>query len=122
MGFGNLLNQALGAIPPKSVVYKKFIRNTTSASGILIPIYEEEVSISNSIVQPVPKESYEKLGLDLKREYRNVWISADVASLSGQLSNDVLYFDNRTWNIWGDTVWETYDGWNKLLVVAEKER
>lgn len=122
MSLSNLLLQALTVIPPKTVIYKKFKGNVRKPNGVLVPEYEESITISMAIAQPVSKEAYHKLGLDFQKEYRRVWIPKDVVAMEGQLSSDKLRFDNRDWIVWGDTTWETYDGWNELLVVAEKSR
>jgi hypothetical protein len=122
MNLSNLLLQALSVIPPKSVTYMKFKANVRTPNGVLVPQYESPIFVAQAHVQPVSKEAYHKLGLDFQKEYRRVWIPKDVVAMEGQLSSDKLRFDNRDWIVWGDTTWETYDGWNELLVVAEKSR
>lgn len=122
MSLSNLLLQALTVIPPKTVIYKKFKGNVRKPNGVLVPEYEEPITISMAIAQPVSKEAYQKLGLDFQKEYRKVWIPINAMAMSNQLSSDKFIIDNQTWNVWGDTIWETYDGWNEILVVSEKSR
>jgi len=122
LAFGNLLNRAMAIIPPTPVVYKKFLGNVVSSNGISKPTYSEPITIENASVQPVKKLAYQELGLDLQKEYRTVFVPANIVSLEGQLSSDIFIFEGRTWKAFGNTSWYSYDGWNELIVVGEKTR
>ena len=119
---GGLLGRALSIIPPKSVSYYKFAGNTPNASGIMMPSYDEPVIIANASVQAVPNRLYPQLGLDLQKEYRKVFVPTNAVVLEGQLSSDKFEFDGRTWKSISNSARFTYDGWNVLIVVADKVR
>lgn len=122
MSLGNVLIKALGAIPPSTLVYKKFAENKRALNGMLIPSYNAPITISNASIQPLPTKIYQMLGLDFQRDYRRVFVPTSAVSLDGQLSADIFEFDNRTWHAIGNTVWHSYDGWNELIVVGDKVR
>lgn len=122
MSLGNLLLKALSAVPPSSLVYKKFLGNKRAPNGMLLPNYDEPVVISNASIQPVPTRIYQILGLDFQREYRRVFVPTSAVSLERQLSPDIFEFDGNTWRSVGNTPWHSYDGWNELIVVGDKTR
>lgn len=122
MSLGNVLIKALGAIPPSTLVYKKFSENKRALNGMLIPSYNAPTTISNASIQPLPTKIYQMLGLDFQRDYRRIFVPTSAVSLDGQLSADIFEFDNRTWHAIGNTVWHSYDGWNELIVVGDKVR
>lgn len=122
MSLGNVLTKALGAIPPSTLVYKKFSENKRALNGMLIPSYNAPITISNASIQPLPTKIYQMMGLDFQRDYRRIFVPTSAVSLDGQLSADIFEFDNRTWHAIGNTVWHSYDGWNELIVVGDKVR
>lgn len=122
MSLGNVLTKALGAIPPSTLVYKKFAENKRALNGMLIPSYNAPITISNASIQPLPTKIYQMMGLDFQRDYRRIFVPTSAVSLDGQLSADIFEFDNRTWHAIGNTVWHSYDGWNELIVVGDKVR
>lgn len=122
MSLGNVLLKALSAVPPSSLVYKKFLGNKRALNGILLPDYADSVVISSASIQPVPTRVYQMLGLDFQREYRRVFVPTAAVSLEGQLSSDIFEFDGKVWRSVGNTPWNSYDGWNELIVVGDKTR
>ena len=122
MSLGNVLLMALDAVPPSTVIYRKFIGNFKSPNGILVPRYNAPKLISNASIQPLPTRVYQMLGLDFQHEYRRVFVPTAATSLEGQLSSDVFEFENRVGRSIGNTGWHAYDGWNELIVVGDKVR
>lgn len=122
MSLGNVLLRALSAVPPSTLIYKKFKGNKKALNGILIPSYNAPITISNASIQPLPTRIYQMLGLDFQSDYRRVFVPTSAVSLDGQISSDVFEFDGRTWHAIGNTVWHSYDGWNELIVVGDKIR
>lgn len=122
MSLGNVLLKALSAIPPSTLIYKKFNGNKKALNGILIPSYNAPITISNASIQPLPTRIYQMLGLDFQSDYRRIFVPTSAVSLDGQISSDIFEFDGRTWHAIGNTVWHSYDGWNELIVVGDKIR
>ena len=119
---GNLLLKALKTVPPKSVVYKKFLGNTIASNGVKVPTYSDPITISNASVQPISTRVYQELGLNMQEEYRRVFVPTSAVALEGQLSSDIFEFDGKQWKSIGNTAWHTYNGWNELIVVGNKTR
>lgn len=117
-----ILNTALRTIRATPITYRKFLGNTKTPNGIIVPQYAAPVAITQASVQPVSMEIYQQLGLDMQKEYRRVFVSADAVALEGQLSSDKFEFDGKTWTAWGNRAWHTYDGWNELILVGDKTR
>lgn len=118
---GNLLKLALGVIPQVEISYVKFLGNTVSNIGVKVPSYGEGIVINGS-VQRVKTEVYEQLGLKMEKNYKAVFVPVDIVGINYQVSPDKFTFYGRNWIVCGDLAnWYNYDGWNVLLVVAERD-
>lgn len=118
---GNLLRLALGVIPPVKISYSKFMGNVVSEVGVKIPTYSQPLEINGS-VQRVKTDVYEALGLKMEKNYKAVFVPADIVGINYQQSPDKFSFYGKDWIVCGDLAnWYQYDGWNVLLVVAERD-
>lgn len=117
-----MLNLALGIIPPVSVVYNKYLGSTISEVGTEVPNYDTQGVEFAGSVQRVRTEIYEAMGLNFQKKYKVVFVPEDALSIADQKAPDKFTFYGKSWVIVGDVGnWYDYDGWNAILVVAEKD-
>lgn len=87
----NLLEIALQVIAPQAFRYYAFIERVTNSIGLDIASYAEPMSLNGS-VQPVPRSMMDILGLDMQKNYINVFVSRDVIDIGRDVSGDYLVF------------------------------
>lgn len=116
----NLLLKALKSIKPKSVYYIKFTGETKTVGGVKKLEYDYPILISQASVQPVSTYLVQQLGLDTQKQYRRIFVPTNALALDEQNSSDKFEFDGGKWSIWESKIWETYDGWNNVIVVKDK--
>lgn len=119
--FGNLFAVAMSGIPTIAVSYSPYTGQTQSEVGTSINTYGTAQTFQAS-VQPVKQETFHKLGLQIGKKYKAVYMSANVRGVSEIKSPDKLVFGGKTWIMLTDLEdWFEYDGWRAIIVVAENE-
>ena len=121
MGMGNLLNQALGAIPPTSIVWKPYASKTINSLGVEVATYGADVAIDNAIVQPLSNKMRNELQLASEKEYIRVFVSADVALFEKARFADRILWNGNIYTVIKNTRWFVYDGWNEVICVREED-
>lgn len=112
----NLLNIALGAIASQSLQWYRFAGNTTNELGQDIPSYAAPVTIIGSF-QPVDARTIEQLGLDVTKQYRNLYTSNPLEMVRREASPDYAVFGGRRYEVQGEADWYAQDGWKGILFV-----
>lgn len=112
----NILNIALGAIQPQSLMWHAWAGNTTNPLGQDIPSYAAPVPIIGSF-QPVDARTMQAMGLDMTKRYRNLYTSNPLEGVSRGEAPDYATFDGRRYEVAGDTDWARQDGWKGVLFV-----
>ncbi len=110
----NLLNQALTVIAKQAVIYHKALGRALNDIGQDVTVYDDPVKIYGSF-QPVPKNLYDALGLNLQKSYYAFYTSNNVIDLQRNLSNDQLTFGNYRYQCESNTEWFLMDGWKSVL-------
>lgn len=117
----NILLTAFNVIPPESLSYEKFIGNTTNELGYDVPEYADPVITQGSIQQHISPNMYQAYGLSLNKDYALVNLPESVLGTEQQKTPDRLTFHGKKWIIIDNHNWYIYNGWCKVLVVAEKD-
>ena len=106
----NLLNLALGAIGSQTVQYIAFIGNVTNDVGVKTPQYAEPVNIRGSF-QPIPKDMYERNGLDFTQHWFSLYASKDILEVERDVSSDRIEFNGNVYQVKNKIDWLDYNGW-----------
>nr|DAL93355.1 MAG TPA: Minor capsid protein [Caudoviricetes sp.] len=115
----NLLQIALGVIPPEKFLYYRFTGTAENEIGLNVPQFAAPVELEGSI-QGVELNIYPELGLDFQKNYRLVYASANMKGIEEQDVPDRLEFYGLTWSVVKTVPWINYNGWNGVLVVEDK--
>lgn len=113
----NLLLEALELIESQPVNHYRFIDNTRTAAGILIPNFEQAQFINIGSVQAIPHERYQLLGLDLERNYVNWYVPRAVIGLQRDYAGDQIEWYGDRYQLQTLTDWFGQDGWVQATCV-----
>ena len=117
----NLLTTALTVIPPESLQYERFKSFSTNEIGLDVLTFEDPVEIKGSIQHHVSEKLYDAYGLSLNKDYCLVDVPAQLYGSEKQITPDKLTFHGETWIVMKATDWFIYNGWVRVIVVAEKD-
>lgn len=112
----NILNQALRVLGKQSFDYYAFVSRTPNSIGQDIATYANPVTSQGS-VQAVPRSLYQLYGLDLQKNYINVYVSQAVLDVTRDVSGDQVVFNGHRYQCLSVTAWSAMDGWNAVLCV-----
>ena len=120
----NLLEEVRDMIPSEAVQYRKVggsvVRNSF---GYLGNAGVETITVTGCYIQPLPKQMYAQLGLQMNENARRVFLPADAKGIeSYPVQGDVLLFHDKEWRIYAADNWFEYDGWKSVDVVEIKDR
>lgn len=115
----NLLKVAAGAIQMQTVQYRAWMSRVKSPAGEWVNTFATAVPIKGSW-QPVDMRKIATLGLDLKKEYRQLWTAVQVKDIEANPARgaDQIIADGSVWepvNTPGD--WSSVDGWRQYIMV-----
>lgn len=117
----NVLTTAMTVIPPEPLQYERFVGKVTNEIGIDVVTFAAPVKIEGSIQHHVAERLYDAYGLSLNKNYCLVDLPAQLYGSEAQITPDRLSFHNNTWIVMKATDWFKYNGWVRVLVVAEKD-
>lgn len=117
----NLLGLASRLIPTVTVQYRTFINTEPNSFGIMVNVYSEPITITKAHIQPLKAEMYAQYALQPSRNVKVCYIPADVTGTIDKSTNDIIIFNNKKFNIIDTHDWYDYDGWNKLIIVEDKD-
>lgn len=117
----NLLNLALRLIPAMTVQYRIFSGSTLNEYGIEVNSYLEPIIVRNAHIQPLKAEMYADYALQPSQNVKVCYIPADVSGTINKSTNDIIIYNNKKFNIVNTHDWYNYDGWNKLIIVEDKD-
>ena len=112
----NVLSIAFGAIAQQVVKYIRNTGRTQNAVGAWVTAYAAPVDVRASW-QPVDAKKYEQLGLDLMKEYHNVWLRVPVNGVQRGASPDRIAYAGRLHEVVDVKDWYGQDGWQEVLVI-----
>ena len=106
----NLLTMALSVIAKQSFTYAAFVSRTLNANGIWTPSYATPVTVQGS-AQPVPRELFDKYGLDFQKSYYVFYVPQSVIDVTRNVAGDQFVYLGMTFNAESKTDWFGVDGW-----------
>lgn len=112
----NLLTQAMQLIASQSVTYLAFASRTANAIGNYVPTYATPVVAKGSF-QPVPRSLMQLLGLDMQRNYVNIFLPQSVVDIKRDVTSDQFQYAGITYQGVSSTPWFSVDGWTQILCV-----
>ena len=114
----NQLLTALRAIGSTPVQYYRFSSRTENSAGIDVTTYIiPQLCILGSF-QPVKRQLYERMGLDLSKRYADWYVpNVEAVDLDRDVSGDVIEVNGRRWELVGENDWFSMDGWKSMLCV-----
>lgn len=112
----NLLSIALTAIAPQQIVLYRATGRTQNDVGEWMTTYAAGYPVEGSW-QPVNKNKYEALGLDLSKIYAMFYTSEVIVSIERGDSPDLAERNGRKYSTVSDTPWNDVDGWQAAMFV-----
>lgn len=112
----NLLALAQTVIGTQAVQYFRFLSRTNNAIGQFVSSFAAPVTINGSF-QPVPRQKYAEMGLDMARDYAYFYSTTPIEDVGRDRAGDQLVFNGFRWEVSGRNDWTAIDGWNGVLVV-----
>lgn len=112
----NLLLQAAQLIAQQTITYLAYVSRATNSIGLWVNTYAAPVTIKGSL-QPVPRSLMQFLGLDMNKEYVNIFVPQAVIDIARDVSSDQFQFAGATYQALSITPWVNIDGWNQVLAV-----
>lgn len=112
----NLLALAMGPIARQTLQHRTFVSRSTNAAGDYVSVFADPVTITGSF-QAVNRNTYQLLGLNLQKDYANLYTQADVRTLDRDREGDLVDFAGETWQAESDQNWRAVEGWRKILCV-----
>ena len=117
----NVLLTAMSVIPPETITYEKYLGTTVNSIGIDIPTYSNPITTKASIQYHISERMYQAYGLSLNKDYALVDVPANLVGIENSKTPDRLTFHGKKWIIVKNNNWYIYNGWVKLIVVAQKD-
>lgn len=116
----NLLSEAFAVIDTVEVIYRKYKDRALNELGFWVTSYEEDVYAEAS-VQATNRDTYQRFGLDMQKNYMTIYLSLDAVDLSRDVSGDQFILpDGILYQLESSVPWYDYDGWVSLTVVEVK--
>lgn len=112
----NILNMAMSVLGNQTFQYKQFAGRNTNAIGLDVASYNALVTVTGS-VQPIARNLYSQMGLDLQKNYVNVYVSKNISDIERNISGDQFLFNGRTFQCISKTDWFGMDGWDVILCI-----
>ena len=113
----NLLNIAASVIATQPVQYKQWLSHTSTSAGQLVDVYDNLTSIRGSW-QPASMTTIKNLGLDMSKQYRQLWTNVAIQLVDVNRGADKIIADGYEWTpaSSGDD-WSSADGWRAVIFV-----
>lgn len=112
----NLLNMAFRVIAQQSLLYYQYLGRSQNSVGQDVSQYREAVKIVGSF-QPIPRQLYMPLGLDLQKDYWNFYSSNNLKDVQRMIAGDQIAFNGNRYQCESDTDWFLIDGWKGALFI-----
>jgi len=107
----NILAQALTVIQPQTFAYAKYKTRTRQGNGLWLSTYNQPVNVQGSL-QPVSRELMQDLGLDMQRNYVNIFLRKAVIDIDRDVAGDQFGYGGRLYEAISKTPWYLQDGWD----------
>lgn len=112
----NVLAMAHQLIGFQTAQHRKNRGMVDGADGINNPNFYPPVPIQGSI-QPIPRNMYQQLELDLQRNYVTFYTSVKLSDLKRDKAPDLVDFNGRRYQVESNTDWTNQDHWAGSICV-----
>ena len=112
----NLLKTALTVIARQEFLYLRFRSRTAGPNGLDVTEYWPGVKATGS-AQPVPRDLYDRQGLDMQRTYWNFFLERKVIDIDRDVAGDQFEYKGDRYQCLSRTPWYDVDGWDQVLCV-----
>lgn len=116
----NLLEEAFDLIETTPILYYKDNGRVLNDVGVYVTSYADPIEIEASVQAP-DRQTYVQYGLDMQRNYLNVFIPNDTIDLSRDQSGDQFVIGppgkKYRYQLESEIPWYEYDGWVEVYVV-----
>lgn len=115
----NLLNIAASVIATQQVQYRQWLSRTRTQAGQMVDTYADAVPIRGSW-QPANLTTIKNLGLDMSKQYRQLWSNVAIQPVDTNRGADKIIADGYEWvpaNTGND--WSSVDGWRSFIFVRQ---
>ncbi len=116
----NLLNMALSVVGSQQFQYIQFISRTENEIGQDIAAYDYPATLSGQ-VQAVPRELFERYGLDFQKNYLMFYVSKEILDVTRDVSGDQIEFAGQRYQCISQTNWVPINGWTGVIAVQITE-
>lgn len=114
---GNLLSLAMGVIGPSGPIMRlAFTGMAENAAGYQVASYADPVEIGGR-VQPIPQRLYQQMGLNLGKDYVNLFTPAGVVVVDRDNAGDRFTWGGKVYYCQSETDWKGQDGWTQITAV-----
>jgi hypothetical protein len=100
----------------QNFLYIKYLSRTPNGIGQWETTYDIPRQVSGQ-VQAVPRNLFEKYGLDFQGTYLTFYISKDILDVQRDVSGDQIKFGNDTYKCLSETDWFLINGWTGVMAV-----
>lgn len=112
----NLLGSALSIIGKQSFLYVRFLTRSENSIGLDVSQYAVPVPMLGS-VQAIPRNLYERYGLDLQGDYKMFYVSNNIVDVERVKAGDQFIYNNQRYQCESETDWFPMNGWTGVLCV-----
>jgi len=112
----NVLNMALRLIARQPFQYIAYDKRTLQPNGLYLTSYKAPISCTGS-AQPMPRELYQKNGLDFDKKYFTFFVSRNILDVTRDVAGDQFILNCRRYQALSKTPWDAIDGWDAVLAV-----
>lgn len=114
--YSNLLAMALKVISPSTFLLFPSPSRALNSIGMYVSSYSPPLTLSGS-VQAVNRNVYQQLGLDLQKNYIEIWVSADANDIARGRSGDKVVWQGYEYQLVTEVNWRKIDGWISVMAV-----
>lgn len=112
----NILARAQRLIRTQTLGHRAFVSRSVNGAGEWVSVFAASVDIQGNM-QAVNRKLYAALGLQLTKNYSNLYTSAAVKPTTRDREGDLIMWNGKTWQCESDQDWSGVDGWRKMLCV-----
>lgn len=114
----NLLGLALTLIGSQSVLFYQETSRKQNKTGQWLCFYAPFIEFDECSVQPVDRRAYKAMGLDLQSNYVSWFVpDIDAVNLARKVNGSVFEWNNRRFQMVGQTDWFNQDNWSVFIGV-----
>jgi hypothetical protein len=112
----NILNMAFRIIAQTPVIYYHYLGRTQNDVGQDVSQYSDGKKMTGSF-QPVPRQLYEKYGLDFNKNYWTFYTENNLIDVQRNVAGDQIGHSGQRYQCEANNDWYKIDGWKGALFI-----